>query len=671
MKNMTPPSMKNDVIANKKARRDSSSSRNRPSSNKALSWYNLDDDIWMNHILPFVGKNQYRFIGAVNRNFRVSYFTVFSPTTSYENVTTMEQAHLCCKDLDFDQRAALCKAMIKKGEPNIVKIAFAVNSDFYRFSQERQVQLTAAAAESGDFDLLRWLVEKNCEVDEEAFSGAALNGNLAMFQWLYDLPSLDFYRYSDDESDFSDDGHFNPPDVLSARRYVPWNYKIYENAALHGHLPIIEWALSKEKSPPQVGSMCSQAALNGHLHVLKWALSKNFAWDTSTASNAAKNGHLEILKWLHINGCRLNASACAKAAKNGHLLTLQWLRTNNCPWDDSTLFQVARFGHEEVAIWAQAQGCPLFSMDDLCDAVAEYGDLNMLKLAHSVLGFPLSSGIFWNAVFSGHLNILKWLHENQCPGDALSCQVAAEDGHFEVLKWLHKEGYNKLDGDTMSYAAEFGCIKMLQWLHANGCPWGDRTCAAAAGNGHLNVLKWLRDKGCPWDWTTYKLAILGDRQLGNLHVLEWAFANSCPPSGKICSVAAEYNHLDELKWARSHDIPWSGDVCSKAAENRNFEILDWAYANGCPFPDTYESLANAVRHDNEDVLAWFVKRNIGLNSETCAKAALEGDIEFFRWLHLAGCPWDKHSCANAAAKGHHEILTYARDNGCPCLEEDM
>jgi hypothetical protein len=87
MKNMTPPSMKNDVIANKKARRDSSSSRNRPSSNKALSWYNLDDDIWMNHILPFVGKNQYRFIGAVNRNFRVSYFTVFSPTTSYENVT--------------------------------------------------------------------------------------------------------------------------------------------------------------------------------------------------------------------------------------------------------------------------------------------------------------------------------------------------------------------------------------------------------------------------------------------------------------------------------------------------------------------------------------------------------------------------------------------------------
>jgi hypothetical protein len=94
-------------------------------------------------------------------------------------------------------------------------------------------------------------------------------------------------------------------------------------------------------------------------------------------------------------------------------------------------------------------------------------------------------------------------------------------------------------------------------------------------------------------------------------------------------------------------------------------MLDWALANGCPFPVTYTCLLSAFVNEHEDVLDWFVKNDFGLNAETCARAALEGDFKFFRWLHRNDCPWDERSCANAAANGHYKILEYARLLRCP------
>ena len=50
---------------------------------------------------------------------------------------------------------------------------------------------------------------------------------------------------------------------------------------------------------------------------------------------------------------------------------------------------------------------------------------------------------------------------------------------------------------------------MLQWLRANGCPWTERTCEAAARAGHLEVFRWAHDNGCPdlRDWE--RIAVAG------------------------------------------------------------------------------------------------------------------------------------------------------------------
>ena len=69
-----------------------------------------------------------------------------------------------------------------------------------------------------------------------------------------------------------------------------------------------------------------------------------------------------------------------------------------------------------------------------------------------------------------------------------------------------------------------GRVAVLQWARAYGCPWNERTCAAAAKGGHFEVLQRARAHGCPWDALTCTNAALG----GHLAVLQWARAHGCP-----------------------------------------------------------------------------------------------------------------------------------------------
>ena len=44
-----------------------------------------------------------------------------------------------------------------------------------------------------------------------------------------------------------------------------------------------------------------------------------------------------------------------------------------------------------------------------------------------------------------------------------------------------------------------GHLEVLKWARENDCPWDEYTCRAAAKGGHLETLKWARENGCPWD----------------------------------------------------------------------------------------------------------------------------------------------------------------------------
>lgn len=67
---------------------------------------------------------------------------------------------------------------------------------------------------------------------------------------------------------------------------------------------------------------------------------------------------------------------------------------------------------------------------------------------------------------------MKWIREQEGPTQCrYICDLAARKGHLEVLKWLYENNY----------------------------PQSQHVCITAAKNGHLDVMKWAHRNGCPWN----------------------------------------------------------------------------------------------------------------------------------------------------------------------------
>ena len=100
------------------------------------------------------------------------------------------------------------------------------------------------------------------------------------------------------------------------------------------------------------------------------------------------------------------------------------------------------------------------------------------------------------AAYSGHLDCLKYAHENGCPWDEWTCIYAAMNGHLDCLKYAHENGcpWTK---DACHDTASNGHLDCLKYAHENGCPWDDETYVYAAENDHLDCLKYMHENGCP------------------------------------------------------------------------------------------------------------------------------------------------------------------------------
>jgi hypothetical protein len=48
------------------------------------------------------------------------------------------------------------------------------------------------------------------------------------------------------------------------------------------------------------------------------------------------------------------------------------------------------------------------------------------------------------------------------------------------------------------YAAQNGHINCLKYAHENGCPWNELTCFFAAKNSNIECLRYAYENGCPY-----------------------------------------------------------------------------------------------------------------------------------------------------------------------------
>jgi hypothetical protein len=233
----------------------------------------FDDNHLVQHILTFVGENQYRFVAAVNRDFHAAYLHVFPGNT------------LTRIDVSTIRHASICYAEVPRGDRNA--------------STMMQRSMCRSAARHGNLAVLQYLRSMNCQWDANTCAYAATSGHLQILKW-------------------------------ARANGCPWNTDTCRNAARNGHFEVLQWA--RANGCPWEDRTCALAAKSGHLHILQWAHANGCPWDSFTCACAAEGGHIHILQWARANGCPWNEQTCHGAASNGHLLVLKWARENKCPW---------------------------------------------------------------------------------------------------------------------------------------------------------------------------------------------------------------------------------------------------------------------------------------------------------------------------------------------------
>ena len=97
-------------------------------------------------------------------------------------------------------------------------------------------------------------------------------------------------------------------------------------------------------------------------------------------------------------------------------------------------------------------------------------------------------------------------------------------GNLKLLKKLHTRGVFFSNERIAAMAARGGHLDCLRYLHEQGCPWDKYTCSEAARGGHLDCLKYAHEQGCPWD----DGVIAGAASLQHLDCLNYAMESRCP-----------------------------------------------------------------------------------------------------------------------------------------------
>jgi len=159
-----------------------------------------------------------------------------------------------------------------------------------------------------------------------------------------------------------------------------------------------------------------------------------------------------------------------KVAKTNKLELLKWIREEKkCEWDEETSAVAAEQGNLEMVKYCVANQCPIDASS--CRNAARNGHLECLKYLHEDVKAPWGSVTASEAALNGHLHILEYLVEREYDKfDKSACSLAAEYGHLECLKYLHEEVKAPWDCEAVRMAREFNHSECLQYLLDNDCP---------------------------------------------------------------------------------------------------------------------------------------------------------------------------------------------------------
>jgi Ankyrin repeats (many copies) len=279
----------------------------------------------------------------------------------------------------------------------------------------------------------------------------------------------------------------------------------------------------------------------------------NFHLDSWTLAGAAASGDVQKMIRLRTEmGCELGngaADALTWAARGGSVEAMRWLRQQGREYVTSICTDAAYYGHLNVLRFLHEDG---YSAAELRLRVT-VPDPNRFR------GSDLTGPCEF-AARRGHVEVLKWLHEHDWPCDDNICEHAALGVSVPVLAYLSEQG---LVFDELAMATAASDLAACQYLHSVGCPWDAEACTTAAGEGSLAVLRWLHENGCPWDTEDVNLAAAG-RQDGSVEMIEYLWAEGAVPDRAVltrmlCKACAR-DDFTTAQWLREHGAQWPAAI---------------------------------------------------------------------------------------------------------------
>ena len=160
----------------------------------------------------------------------------------------------------------------------------------------------------------------------------------------------------------------------------PWNVMTLINAATHGRIACLEYALT-HKCPRENADICWRAAASRDVNCLKYCHEYGIPWNETTCTSAASNNTFACLQYAHEHGCPWNKNVTYYAARHGSLEMLRYAHERGCLWHESTCEIAAAYNHIECLAYAYTHGCPwtLIVTEHMSNAVFKIWNLNRVS----------------------------------------------------------------------------------------------------------------------------------------------------------------------------------------------------------------------------------------------------------------------------------------------------
>jgi hypothetical protein len=223
---------------------------------------------------------------------------------------------------------------------------------------------------------------------------------------------------------------------------------------------------------------------------------------------AAHYQHLDIVQFLHqriMNKHNPPPPLYLAYSFANHLEGLTWI-LSSCPWypiDLQVYKQSAKLGNLsclKLLLTANTNTNTNMTDDEYNDILYEaalHGHLDCVDYLVSQHHFTMDETICWAAAKNGHLSILQYLHEHNCPWDRTTTFVATTYNHLPCLEYAVNHGC-PVDCYTSSQAAAQGHLHILQFLHQNAsCPWDHHTLLFAHLHNHTHIYHYALTHNCP------------------------------------------------------------------------------------------------------------------------------------------------------------------------------